>query len=171
MIATSAPKYSNELHTATERVLASHGLRCRPGIDTEKVLDTFQANGFTVAESHGFLEASQTVAGNTSPCHISRLIEGLAAQRTELFYARDAQVGDAKCKDELDRKGKIEFIQKHGLAKFEALPQKSSGEQVVVLDYRKMTRAQYLSLSRTQKAETLKSWPRGAVEQVMARVK
>jgi hypothetical protein len=171
MTTTAVPKYSNELHSATERVLASHGLRCKPGIDTEKVLDTFAANGFAVAESHGFLEVSQTVAGNTAPCHISRLIEGLAAQRTELFYARDTQVGDAKCKDDLDQKGKIEYIQKHGLAKYEALPQKAGSEQVVVLDYRKMTRAQYLSLNRSQKAETLKSWPRGAVEQVMARTK
>jgi hypothetical protein len=168
MTTTAQPKYSTELQTATERALGHADLRCKPGINAETVLDTITANNVKVNLLHGQLVCE---FNDGRAVHTPAVIEGLVRDRKELFYPRQTELGGVKSRDELDMKGKLEYLQANGLAAWEKLPQTASSEQVIVLDYNRMTRAQWLSLSRSQKAECLKVWPKDALGAVMARVK
>ena len=166
-ITTEHPKYSEELLTAVERALSAHDLRLKAGILPENVLDTMTANQCEVQVLHGQL----AVTMHGAPVHSQNVIEGLARDRRELFYPRSAELGAVKCRDEMDAKSRIAFIREKGLAEFEKLPQTAPKDTPVSMDPRRMTRAQYLSLSRAQRVDFVKQFGTGAVEQVMSRVK
>jgi hypothetical protein len=162
-IKTEAPKYSQELLDATEKQLKAHDLRLKVGIGLEDVLATLEANGVTPEASFGHLQTNM----RGQPAHSSQVFEGLAKQRTELFFPRDPS--GVTSRDQLDQVGKMKLIREKGLAAFESLPATSPKETTVVLDKNRLTKAQYLSLDRTTRASLAGSWGAEAIGKVMAR--
>ncbi len=162
-VTTAAPKYSQELLTATEQTLRSHDLRCRPDIGLDTVLDTLLANGVAPEATNGYLSVSM----GGLPAHVHKVFEGLAKQRQELFFPRDPS--GVKSRDELDLQGKIAFIKAKGIDAFEKLPQKAATESIVVLDPSRMTKAQFLSLDRKTKAELSAKFGAEQIGKIMAR--
>ncbi len=162
-MSTVAPKYSTDLQDAVERTLRAHNLRCKPGISLDTVLETLEANQVKPSVAFGQLTCEQ----NGLPAHTPLLFEALAKQRTELFFPRE--VGNVKSRDELDRAGKIQFIREHGVRAFESLPQSAPKDEPVVLDQRKMTREQWLSLDRATRAKLAGEWGSSTVGAIMQR--
>jgi hypothetical protein len=162
-IVTEQPKYSEELLDATEKTLRAHDLRCKVGIDISNVLDTLIANGVTPEASNGYLSTSMS----GQPAHVNKVFEGLAAQRTELFFPRE--VGGVASRDQLDQAGKLKFIREQGFDKWEKLPQTAPKITTVVLDRNKLTKAEYLSLDRTTRAQLSGQWGDAAIGRIMSR--
>ena len=104
---------------------------------------------------------------NGMPSHVNVTFEGLAKQRTELFFPRD--VSSVKSRDELDRPGKVEFLSKFGLSAWEKLPQKSAGDRPVELAPDRLTGKQFQALDRTTKAQLCGEWGPDAIGAIMAR--
>ena len=166
-VTTEKAKYSEELLTAVERALQSHDLRLRAGILPEQVLDTMAANQCEVQVLHGQLAVSM----HGAPVHSQNVIEGLARDRKELFFPRAGEMSGVKSRDQLDMKGRVEFIKTNGLPAFEALPQSAPKDTPVTLDPRKLKRSEYLSLSRSQKIDFARTYGSDAVAAAMSRVK
>ena len=166
-VTTEQPKHSPALLSAVERALAAHSLRLKTDQDLGNIANAITAKGFQINASNGYLEASQTTAGHTQPVHVSRLLEGLAQQEPTRFYARDT--GGVTSRDQLDARGKIEYLRTHSLAEWERLPQAASAVQTVYLDPNRMKRSEWLSLDRKTKADFLKQHGANAVGQIMAR--
>jgi hypothetical protein len=104
---------------------------------------------------------------NNMPAHSSQVFEGLAKQRTELFFPRDPS--GVTSRDQLDQAGKMKLIREKGLAAFESLPATAPKEVTVVLDKGRLTRQQYLSLDRATRASLAGSWGHDAIGAVMNR--
>jgi hypothetical protein len=162
-VTTTPAKYTKELLTACERTLRNHNLRCKPGITLANVIDTLTANQCTVEESFGQL----AITMNGLPAHTQKVMEGLAKQRTELFYPRD--VTAVKSRDEMDQAGKIEYLKTHKLSEWEALPQTAKQSTVVVLDPATMTKSEYMSLDRKTRADLCGQWTQQELGSVLAR--
>jgi hypothetical protein len=162
-VITEAPKYSQELLDATEKQLRVHDLRCKVGIGLEQVLDTLVANGVTPEAQFGHLQVSMSGL----PAHSSQVFEGLAKQRTELFFPRDPS--GVTSRDQLDQAGKMKLIREKGLAAFEALPATAPKETTVVLDRNRLTKTQYLSLDRSTRAQLAGEWGATAIGAIMGR--
>jgi hypothetical protein len=157
------PKHSPDHLSALERTLASHDLRLRPDQDLSTVADCFSANQVVLEENRGYLNASM----HGSPVHLNTVVEALAAKEPARFFPRD--VAGVKSKDQLDSRGKVEYIRQHGLAAYECLPLRAPVEQTVVLDPARMKRGQYLSLDRKTRAELAGRWGADAIARIMVR--
>jgi len=162
-MSTIESKFSPELCDAVERTLRAHNLRLKPEIGLDTVLQTLEANHIKPSVEFGQLTCEQ----NGLPAHVPMLFEALAKQRTELFFPR--QTSAVKSKDQLDRLGKIQFIREQGLSAWENLPPSAPKDEPVVLDSRRMTRSQWLSLDRKTRADLAGKWGAIAVGEIMAR--
>lgn len=105
----------------------------------------------------------------TGSRNVNQIFEGFAKTEPDRFFPRD--VAGISSRDQLDRDGKIKFIAEQGLPAWEKLPQTAPREVTVVLDKSKLTRAQYLSLDRTTRAQLSGQWGPEAIGRVMARTK
>ena len=168
-VKTEAAKHDDQLLSAVESTLKAHNLRLKPGQDIGTVVEAITSKGIKLDASNGYLNASQSVAGAETAMHVNQVFEGLAKQEPDRFFPRE--VGNVQSRDALDTEGKIKFIREHGLEAWEKLPAKAQGEQVVVLDQRKLTKSQWLALDRTTRAQLAAQWGADAVGKIMARVK
>jgi len=168
-IVTKDAAHSDELLSAVESTLKHHNLRLKPGQDLAQVVDALSAKGVKLTAENGYLSASQTTAGMEHAAHVNKIFEGFAKTEPDRFFPRD--VTGVTCRDQLDQAGKVKFIAEQGLPAWEALPQTAPREVTVVLDKSKLTRAQYLSLDRTTRAQLSGQWGPEAIGRVMARTK
>jgi hypothetical protein len=168
-IVTKDAAHTDELLSAVESTLKHHNLRLKPGQDLAQVVDALSAKGVKLTAENGYLSASQTTAGVEHASHVNQIFEGFAKTEPDRFFPRD--VAGISSRDQLDRAGKIKFIAEQGLPAWEKLPQTSQREVTVVLDKTKLTRAQYLSLDRTTRAQLAGQWGTDAIGRVMARTK
>src|SRR6202040_2042176 len=131
-IVTAPAAHSDELLSAVESTLKHHSLRLKPGQDLCAVVDGLTAKGVKLTAANGYLSASQTTAGMEHAAHVKEGIEGFAKIEPDRFFPRE--VGGVASRDEMDQKGKIDYITKHGLDAWEKLPQSKPTETTVVLD-------------------------------------
>lgn len=164
-IKTEQPKHSDTMLSALERTLQHHDIRLRPGVSLSDVADAFEQNQIKLTESNGYLIAEQ----NGQPCHVNVAVEGFATKYGDRIFPRN--VAGITSKDQLDQKGKIAFINEFGLELWEKLPLKAPQETTVVLDPRRLTRAQYLSLDVPTRVQLSGQWGPDAIAQIMGRVK
>src|ERR1035441_3460882 len=163
-VETVAPKYSPELLAACEKTLKNHDLRCKPGITLEDVVNTLTANQVTVEESFGQLALTM----NGQPAHTQKVMEGLATQRTELFFPRE--LGAITARDQMDQKGKIQMLSEPGgLSRFENLPATAEKVDVVVLDPSRITRKQWMSLDLKTRSDLAGQWGSAVLGKIMAK--
>ncbi len=156
-------KHSAELASALEKALGGHDLRIRAGLGVSEVLDTLTANKVSAEARHGNL----CLTMNGQACHVPDVIEALARERSELFYPREVKA--VKSRDELDSRGKVQFIRENGFEAWQALPQSASKEVIVTLDPARMTREQWMSLPVKQRAELSSKWSTEQIGKVLAR--
>lgn len=168
-IVTQDAAHSDELLTAVESTLKAHNLRLAVGQDIAQVIDALTAKGVKLTATNGYLNATQSTAGVEHASHVNEVIEGFAKVEPARFFPRD--VAGISSRDQLDREGKIEYLRTHTLAEWEKLPQTAPREVTVVLDKSRLTRAQYLSLDRTTRAQLSGQWGPEAIGRVMARTK
>lgn len=168
-IVTQDAAHSDALLSAVESTLKHHNLRLKPGQDLAQVVDALSAKGVKLTAENGYLSASQTTAGVEHASHVNQIFEGFAKTEPDRFFPRD--VAGISSRDQLDRAGKIEYLRTHTLAEWEKLPQTAPREVTVVLDKSRLTRAQYLSLDRTTRAQLAGQWGPDAIGRVMARTK
>ena len=166
-IKTEAPQHSDALISAAEATLQHHGLRLKPGQTVADVVNAISAAGFTLTEKNGYLQATQTTAGQPLPAHVNEIFEGIATKQPDRFFPRS--MTGVTSRDSLDREGKMQFIKEHGLAAWEQLPQSAPTETTVVLDKSRLTREQWLSLDRATRAELAGRWGHQGVAEVMGR--
>jgi len=151
--------------TAIAEQMQRHDLRLRAGQTLEQVVADMGAKGLTFSVDHSTLVG--VIGGQ--PANLPQCFENFAKANVDRFYPRGAEVGNVKCRDAMDRKAKIEFLKSHSLAEFEALPQHEPVALPVEMSPRSMSREQYQSLSRSQKADFIKQFGPDAVGTVMAR--
>jgi hypothetical protein len=146
--------------------LQRHGLRLRPNESIETLLTDLQAAGLSLTVQH------HTLTGKVSDltADIPGAFESFAAKNTDKFFPRDVSSG-VRSRDELDRRGKAQFISRHGLAAFEALPRTAADAGPIELDPATMTRQQYLKLPLKVKSECIAAWGADQISRIMARAK
>lgn len=166
-IKTEAPQHSDALISAAEATLQHHGLRLKPGQSVADVVNAISAAGFTLTEKNGYLQATQTTAGQPLPAHVHEIFEGVATKQPDRFFPRS--MTGVTSRDSLDREGKMQFIKEHGLAAWEQLPQSAPTETTVVLDKSRLTREQWLSLDLATRAQLSAQFGPDAIGQIMAR--
>ncbi len=163
-IITAPASHSEELLTAVERTLAAHDLRLKPGQTLENVIEAFSSAGISVKPQFGGLTAEQ----HNMPIHVAQAVEGLASTQADRFFPRDPSGVTAK--DQLDMKGKLELLrQPGGLETWEALPASAPKETLVVLDQRRLTKSQYLSLDRKTRSDLSGQWGPDVISQILNR--
>jgi hypothetical protein len=162
-ITTEAPKYGTELLNATEKALKAHDLRLRPGQTLETVLDGLAQEQVVIGESHGFAQAEMS----GKPVHLSTVLESFAEKQSARFFPRN--VDNVQSRDAMDRQGKVEYIGKHGLAAYTALPQTVSKDQPVVLSPDRLTAKQWKSLDLQTRAELSGQWGPEAIGRIVSR--
>jgi hypothetical protein len=151
--------------------LHAHGMRPLPGAD-RTILAKLTGLGITAsASAAGYLELSQQgVAMVVSP-----VCEALRTKFPELFVS-DTRWDAISSKADFHGspseilKAKAEFLSKHGLEAFERLPQtRAAAELRSVTPSADMSRKEYLSLTRAEKAELISVLGASGIERIMAR--
>ncbi len=153
-----------EISNLLEQQLQRHSLRLRPGATVASLAADLKAAGLTLESKFGTLcgKVGDVVAD------VPACIESFAAKNADKFFARDVSMG-IQSRDQLDLKGKAQFITKHGLAAFEQLKSKASDVEPASLDPSKLTAAEYKRLSHATKVECIRAWGSDRIAAIMAR--
>jgi len=152
----------DEVLSAVESTLKAHDLRLKPGQTLDEVVAALKGYGVTLTAERGYLSAEM----NGQAAHINKLFEGLADKEAARFFPRDPS--GVSSRSELDTKAKLEYIAKQGLEAWERLPQ-TAPPKPVVLDARRITKAEYLSLDRATRSELAGRWGAETIGQILGR--
>ena len=154
---------NEKLLSAVEDQLRRHDLRVIPGKTIEDVVSQMQSEGLTLGVEHGTLTG--TVRGGDT-ANVPKSFENFAERNKSLFYPRSADLDGVTCKAQLDRTGKIEFLKKFGLSRYENLPQQPPVAPVE-LSPRSLDAKTYRSLSTEDKINFLRTYGESGVRKVL----
>jgi len=167
MTATIKPAdNSAELQSLVAEQMRKHNMRLRPGQTVATMIEAMQKDGLALKVEYGSLTGE--ISGQVA--HLPHSFESFYTKHSDAFYPRDVSTG-IRSRDQLDFKGKSEFISKFGLRAFEQLPRTAADADPLELDPATISREQYLRLPLKLKSECIRAWGSDAVSRIMARTK
>jgi hypothetical protein len=160
---------------AVRRALASMFMQCgmRPMPDADRViLEKLQALGVTCDLSAGYLVLRQAETEIVPSGMCERIRRELP-----LLFLPDPKRDTVSCREDLERgtvveiaRGKSSYIAQFGLARWAALPKtKADAERINAPTTPDMTRAQYLSLPRSERVRLSGVFDHATLATIMAR--
>lgn len=158
------PAADRQLFDLVERQLRLHSLRLKPGTTVADLVELAKSHGLTFAVESG------TLCGDVqgTPAHLPNCFESLAERHSDKFFPRSVKTG-VSSKDQLDLKGKAQFVSEHGLAAWEQLPLRASDAPPTQLDPNTLTGAEYAKLDRATKSACISAWGNDVIRAVVAR--
>lgn len=160
------PSKTNELHDLLETQLKRHNLRLRPGTTVSSLVSDLKTAGLELRAEYGTLVG----AVGDQVANLPAAVESFAEKHPDAFFPRNVETGITS-RDAMDRKGKSEFIAKHGLRAFEALPATAAEAAPTELDPATISREAYCKLPLKLKSECIRCWGSTQVARIMARAK